>query len=109
MVGLYYYSIGAAWSLAVSWYATIGAPLLGLVLIRRRRWDLFAFQCFGFLYMAMIAINSQDLITRYLTPLSIVLVLGVIEIVDLVKSRRRASAISSGRADPSASPEAVVS
>jgi hypothetical protein len=67
----YYATIGGYWALILAIHATI-APFIYLSLpLRSRCGDVLAVQLFAFAYMAMVACTSNELVTRYLIPLDI--------------------------------------
>jgi hypothetical protein len=66
---------GGVWALLLSVYATLAIVLLPLVPRCRRSNEMLALQLFAFAYMAMIAVTANELVTRYLIPLDIPLLL----------------------------------
>lgn len=75
----YYARLGGWWALLLAWSATL-SPLVCLALIRRHKAGeaedddlgvVLATQLFGFATIAMVALTTNELVTRYLIPLDI--------------------------------------
>jgi hypothetical protein len=71
-LGLRYYALaGGYWALLVALHATLAIPVY-FALPRRKRHDaVLVILLFAFAYMAMIAMTTNELVTRYLMPLDI--------------------------------------
>jgi hypothetical protein len=71
-VGLDYYAIaGGYWALLVALHATLAVPIYFALPRRSRSDNVLAMLLFAFAYMAMIAMTTNELVTRYLIPLDI--------------------------------------
>jgi hypothetical protein len=71
-LGLRYFALaGGYWALLVALHATLAVPIY-FALPRRKRHDgVLVILLFAFAYMAMIAMTTNELVTRYLMPLDI--------------------------------------
>lgn len=69
--------IGGYWALLVAFHATLGWLIYFFLPRRNRSYEILAVQLFGFAYFAMVAITSNELVTRYLIPLDVPLLLTI--------------------------------